>query len=51
MAKHLPELDEPPSSGVWVDEHTEIDDEEAALGNALGERIDPDDDQDNGLEH
>jgi hypothetical protein len=46
----LPELDEPPSRGKWVDEHTELSDEDAQRGNALGEAIAIDDDDDNGLD-
>lgn len=43
----LPILDEPPKSGVFVDHDDEpLTDDEIALGNALGEVIDVDDDDD-----
>lgn len=45
----LPAVDTPPRSGVFV-EHDELvlTEEEIAEGNALGEEIDVDDDDDNG---
>ena len=44
---HLPEIDSPPKSGVFV-EHDDapLTDDDIALGNALGEVIDVDDDDD-----
>lgn len=47
----LPELDEPPKH--YVDSHeviSEATDEEIEQGVRLGRQIDPDDDEDNGLE-
>lgn len=48
-------VDELPSSGVWVDSHDDvlelITQEEIDAGARLGELIDPDDDDDNGLQH
>jgi hypothetical protein len=46
----LPSLDAPAKK--WVDSHdilADPTDEEIELGNRLGQRIDPDDDGDNGL--
>lgn len=43
--------EDPPKSGVWVDGHvhaTDLTPEEIEAGNALGESIDIDDDEDNG---
>ena len=40
----LPSLDEVPTA--WADEHPQATDEEIDLGNALGEAIDIDDDND-----
>jgi hypothetical protein len=43
--------EEPPKSGVWVESHvnaTDLDEDEIGRGNALGELIDVDDDEDNG---
>ena len=40
----LPELDDPPD--VWVEEHPTLTDEEIHAGNALGETIDVEDDED-----
>jgi len=48
----LPELDEPPKSGVFIDHDAHpLTEDEIALGNALGEVIDVDndDDRDGGL--
>ena len=48
----LPALDDEPASGVYVDHDSlELTDDEAALGRALGEVIDveDDDDSDGGL--
>jgi hypothetical protein len=43
----LPVLDEPPKSGVFIDhDDAELTDEDVALGNALGEVIDVEDDDD-----
>lgn len=45
----LPRLDEPPRSGVFVDhDDAPLTEEDIALGNALGELIDVDDDDDRG---
>lgn len=45
----LPALDEPPKSGVFVDHDAEpLTEDDIALGNALGEVIDVDDDDDAG---
>lgn len=47
------EPDEPPKSGEWVDVHDVLanpTDEEIEAGNAMGEAIDPDDDDDNGVD-
>ena len=41
--------DETPKNGVWAEEHPELTPEEIAEGNRLGEVIDPDDDEDNGI--
>lgn len=51
----LPELDEPPPSGVFHEWEIEqifdpLTDKEAAEGNRMGLVVDPDDDEDNGLE-
>lgn len=47
--------DEPPSSGTWVDSHddvlTRITKQEIEAGELLRELIDPNDDDDNGLQH
>jgi hypothetical protein len=47
--------DEPPSSGMWVDSHddvlTRITKQEIEAGELLRELIDPNDDDDNGLQH
>lgn len=46
------EADEPPKSGEWVDVHDVLmspTDEEIEAGNRLGESIDPEDDDDNGV--
>lgn len=46
----LPALDAPPRSGVFIDhDQIELTDEEIAVGNALGEIIDTDDDHDRGV--
>lgn len=43
----LPILDSPPKSGVFVDhDDVPLTDDDIALGNALGEVIDVDDDDD-----
>lgn len=43
----LPQLDDPPKSGVFVDHDAEpLTEDDIALGNALGEVIDVDDDED-----
>lgn len=48
--RDLPVLDEPPRSGVFIDhDDAPLTDEDIALGNALGDVIDIDDDDDNGL--
>lgn len=48
-AKPLPILDSPPKSGVFVDhDDLELTDDDIALGNALGDVIDVDDDNDDG---
>lgn len=45
----LPVLDEEPKSGVYIDHDDQpLTDEEIALGNALGQVIDVDDDTDTG---
>lgn len=45
----LPALDSPPKSGIFIDhDDAELTDDEIALGNALGEAIDVDDDNDDG---
>lgn len=46
----LPALDDPPKDGTYAPELIELEltDEEIAAGNALGQAIDPDDDEDNG---
>lgn len=44
-AGFLPQDEEPDE---WVEEHPEPTDREVALGNALGQDIDIDDDEDNG---
>lgn len=45
----LPELDTPPRSGVFVDhDDVPLTAEDIAVGNALGEVIDVDDDDDRG---
>lgn len=46
----LPAIDEPPKSGVFI-EHDDLipTDDEIDEGNRLGEEIDVDDDEDNGL--
>ena len=42
--------DEPPSDGVWRDwDGAQLDPETVAAGNALGQSIDVDDDEDSGL--
>jgi hypothetical protein len=46
----LPQVDEPPKSGVWLDPEGALTEEEAERGRLLGEAIDPDDDTDNGLD-
>lgn len=47
----LPVLDEPPKSGIYIDhDAAPLTEDEIALGNALGEVIDVDDDDDNGLD-
>lgn len=47
----LPQLDEPPASGAFIEhDDFEITDEEAEAGKRLGQVIDPDDDEDNGLD-
>lgn len=47
----LPVLDSPPRSGVFVDhDAAPLTADDIALGNALGEVIDVDDDDDNGLD-
>lgn len=47
--RDLPAVDEPPGSGVFVEhDEFELTDDEIAEGNRLGERIDPDDDEDSG---
>lgn len=51
----LPELDEPPANGIFLDweeqrlEEQLASDQEMIEGNAMGEAIDPDDDEDTGL--
>ena len=46
----LPQVDEPPRSGVFVEHDSlELTAEEIAEGKRLGEAIDPDDDTDSGL--
>lgn len=43
----LPALDDEPRNGVYVDhDQLQLTHDEAALGNRLGEVIDPDDDED-----
>lgn len=42
-------VDEPPKGGEWAEEHPELTAEEIAEGNRLGQVIDPDDDEDNGI--
>ena len=43
----LPQLDEPPKSGVFIDHDAEpLTADDIALGNALGQVIDVDDDHD-----
>lgn len=51
MPELLPVVDDEPKSGIYVD-HDEIavTDNEAAEGNAQGNTIDIDDDDDNGLD-
>jgi hypothetical protein len=45
----LPVLDSPPRSGVFIDhDAAPLTEDDIALGNVLGEEIDPDDDDDNG---
>ncbi|WP_167760425.1 hypothetical protein [Blastococcus sp. CT_GayMR16] len=45
--EELPVLDQPPASGVFVDHDDEpLTDDDVELGNALGEAIDVDDDDD-----
>ena len=45
----LPQVDTPPQTGVFVEhDDLELTAEEIALGNRLGELINPDDDDDNG---
>ena len=46
----LPEVDTPPKSGTWAEEHPRPTLEEIAAGNHLGRAIDVDDDDDNGLD-
>jgi hypothetical protein len=47
----LPQLDEPPRSGVFLDhDDLELTAAEIAEGKRLGETIDPDDDTDSGLD-
>jgi hypothetical protein len=47
--------DTPPSSGTWLDAEGDVlallTEEEAEAGERLHELIDPDDDDDNGLQH
>lgn len=46
------EADEPPKSGEWVDVHDVLmnpTEEEIAEGDRLGSTIDPEDDEDNGV--
>jgi hypothetical protein len=47
--------DEPPRTGEWADSHDDalalITQEEVDVGERLAELIDPDDDDDNGLQH
>jgi len=45
----LPEVDTPPKSGTWAEEHPRPTLEEIAEGNQLGRVIDVDDDDDNGM--
>jgi hypothetical protein len=45
----LPELDEPPEDGVYREFEGTLEPELAIEGNQMGEAIDPDDDDDNGL--
>lgn len=48
----LPQLDNPPRSGKWVDPHDPIEEitpEQVEAGEYLGARIDIDDDEDSGL--
>lgn len=48
----LPPLDSPPKSGVFIDhDELELTDDDIAAGNLLGERIDIDDDTDNGARY
>jgi hypothetical protein len=47
------EADDPPSSGEWVDSEDIIHDptpEELAAGKLMGELVDPDNDEDNGMD-
>ena len=45
MEPELPVLDEPPKSGVFIDhDDLELSDDDIALGNALGEVVDVEDD-------
>lgn len=46
--QELPQVDEPPKSGEFADEHPSPTDEEIAVGNQLGEDIDVENDDDNG---
>lgn len=41
-------LDTYPKSGVWADDHPAVTEDEAELGNQMGETIDIDDPDDNG---
>lgn len=46
----LPAIDEEPQSGVYIDHDTiPLTDDEAVEGNEQGEKVDVDDDEDNGL--
>lgn len=48
--KLLPAVDTPPASGVFVDhDEVELDIDEVLDGNALGDMIEIEDDEDNGL--
>ena len=47
----LPQVDEPPRSGVFVEhDDLELTPEEVEEGRRFGEAIDPDDDEDSGLD-